>query len=180
MFVAIDRSTRLIFYKIYESKTADNAVDFLEQCKEFFPFYITHILTDNGLEFTDKWARGKGVVSGNHKFDKECKKDDIEHRLTAPNTPKTNGMVERANGIIKGATVKVEKYQSLEEMKDGLMQFLLYYIFTRRHGSLVKELKVKTPFEAVESWFKTKPEIFKIAPDVFRDIAFNMVQRGET
>jgi hypothetical protein len=31
-------------------------------------------LTDNGLEFTDKWARGNGIVSGNHKFYVEFKK----------------------------------------------------------------------------------------------------------
>jgi len=67
--------------------------------QEYFPFYITHILTDNGLEFTDKFSRGKNTVSGNHKFDMEC-------RLTAPATPKTNGMVERANGTIKNGTIK--------------------------------------------------------------------------
>jgi hypothetical protein len=49
---------------------------------------LTHVLADNGLEFTDKWARGKGIVDGNHKFDVECKKDSIEHRITAPYIPK--------------------------------------------------------------------------------------------
>ena len=52
--------------------------------------------------------------------------------------------------------------------------------FNRNHGSLRRELKVRTPFEAVQSWFQTKPEIFKISPDVFQDIAFEMIQRGET
>jgi hypothetical protein len=33
---------------------------------------------------------------------------------------------------------------------------------------------------AVRSWFQMKPEIFKILPDVFQDMAFEMVQRGET
>ncbi len=58
-----------LYYKVYKNKSSENAVEFLKKCKEFFPFYLTHILTDNGLEFTDKWARGKGFVSGNHKFD---------------------------------------------------------------------------------------------------------------
>ena len=106
LFVAIDRATRLLYYKVYKNKSSQNAVDFLKECKAFFPFYITHILTDNGLEFTDKWARGKGFVSGNHVFDIECKADEIEHRLTAPYTPQTNGMVERVNGTIKNATIK--------------------------------------------------------------------------
>lgn len=105
MFVAINRATRLIYYKIYEHKRADNAVDFLKECKEFYPFYLEYVLRDNGLEFTDKFARGNNKPSGNHKFDREC----IEHRLTAPATPKTNGMVERANGIIKNwVTLKIQ------------------------------------------------------------------------
>lgn len=168
LFVAIDRATRLMYYKVYENKTADNAVAFLAECKEFFPFYVSHILTDNGLEFTDKYSRGKGIVSGNHKFDKECTKDDIDHRLTAPNTPATNGMVERANGTIKNATIKVEAYQNIKELNASLNKFLIYYLFTRRHGSLRRELKVRTPYEAIESWFKTKPELFKISPDEFK------------
>ncbi len=180
LFVAIDRATRLLYYKVYENKTAANAVSFLKECKEFFPFYLTHILTDNGLEFTDKWARGKGFVSGNHKFDVECKDDEIEHRLTAPYTPQTNAMAERVNGTIKNATIKAEEYDNIDDVKKDLNKFLIYYNFNRRHGSLKKELKVRTPFDAVQSWFQTKPEIFKILPDVFQHIAFEMVQRGET
>jgi len=172
LFVAIDRATRLLYYKVYENKAAQNAVSFLKECKEYFPFYITHILTDNGLEFTDKWARGKGIVSGNHKFDVECTEDEIEHRLTAPYTPQTNGMVERVNGTIKNATIKAEEYDNIEDVKKELNKFLIFYNFNRRHGSLRKELKVRTPFDAVQSWFQTKPEIFKILPDVFQDIAF--------
>jgi len=40
LFVAIDRATRLLYYKVYENKTAANAVEFLKECKEFFPFYL--------------------------------------------------------------------------------------------------------------------------------------------
>jgi len=54
LFVAIDRATRLLYYKVYENKSSHNAVDFLRKCSEYFPFSISHILTDNGLEFTDK------------------------------------------------------------------------------------------------------------------------------
>jgi len=181
LFVAIDRATRLLYYKVYENKSSDNAHKFLKECKEYFPFYITHILTDNGLEFTDKFSRGKGVVSGNHKFDTECSKDGILHRLTAPYTPQTNGMVERVNGTIKNNTIKAQEYKNIEDVKEDLSKFLIYYNFNRRHGSLRKELQVRTPFEAVQSWFKIKPEIFKILPDDFQEMAFErMVQRGET
>lgn len=58
LFVAIDRATRLIYYKVHENKSSQNAVEF---SKEY-----------------------KGLISGNQKFDVECKSDEIEHRLTAP------------------------------------------------------------------------------------------------
>jgi transposase InsO family protein len=74
-------------------------------------------LTDNGLEFTDKCSCGKEFVSSNHKFDTECKADEIEHRLTDPYTPQTNGMVERVNGTIKNATIKAEEYNNIEDVK---------------------------------------------------------------
>ena len=114
--------------------------------KEYEPGYLH---TDNGLEFTDKYARGNTKESGNHLFDKACAEDNIEHRLTAPFTPQTNGMVERANGTIKQSTIKAQDYSSFNALEEDLNQFLLYYNFNRRHGSLRKELKVKTPFEAV-------------------------------
>ncbi len=181
LFVAIDRATRLLYYKVYKNKTAHNAELFLKECKEYFPFYITHILTDNGLEFTDKFARGKNSVSGNHTFDVECSKENIEHRLTAPATPKTNGMVERANGTIKNSTIKATEYKNIDELKEDLNKFLVYYNTSRKHGGLKKELKVRTPYEAVKSWFEIEPKIFKISPDKFYAIALKgMVQRGET
>jgi transposase InsO family protein len=181
LFVAIDRATRLLYYKVYKNKTALNSEQFLKECKEYFPFYITHVLTDNGLEFTDKFVRGKNRVSGNHKFDVECSKDNIKHRLTAPATPQTNGMVERVNGIIKNSTIKATEYQNIKELKKDLNKFLIYYNINRGHGGLKRELKVRTPYEAVKSWFEIEPEIFKISPNEFYAIALNgMVQRGET
>jgi transposase InsO family protein len=136
-------------------------------------------LCPHNFKFTDKWAKGKGFVSGNHKFDVECSKDKIAHRLMAPYKPQTNGMVERVNGTIKNATIKAQDYENIIDVKKDLNKFLIYYNFNRRYRALRKELKVRTPFDAVQSWFQTKAEIFKISPDVFQDIAFEMVQRGE-
>ncbi|VVM18372.1 putative transposase [uncultured Gammaproteobacteria bacterium] len=103
-------------------KTAINAVEFLNNCKDFYPFTITHILTDNGLEFTDKFVTKDKQVSGKHKFDKLCSRSEIEHRLTQPVTPKTNGMVERVNGTIKNATVKAIMYQNIDENEARIEQ----------------------------------------------------------
>ena len=39
-----------------------------------------------------------------HAFDVACARDDIDHRLTKPKHPWTNGHVERMNRTIKDAT----------------------------------------------------------------------------
>jgi transposase-like protein len=171
LFVAIDRATRSLLYRVYEAKTAENTEDFMNRCLEYFPFEVTHVLTDNGPEFTNrliKSKKGKLCQKPSH-LDEVCKTNHIEHRLTRPNTPKTNGMVERANGIIKKGAILKDNYVNKEEMNDALMAFLVYYMLYRRHGGVRKELNVKTPFQAVEKWFMLKSEIFKQNPSEFKN-----------
>lgn len=171
LFVAIDRATRLLFYFVYEDKSADSTDDFMDKCIAYFPIKITHILTDNGLEFTNRFIKSKtgGLCAKPSKMDVKCAEHNIEHRLTAPATPKTNGMVERVNGTIKNNTILKNTYASAQEMSKDLEAFLVYYIFYRRHGSLRKELKVKTPFDALEKWFGLKPELFTKSPTEFKN-----------
>ncbi len=71
------------------------------------------------------------------------------------------GMVERVSGIIKNDTILKTKYSSHTEMSNDLLRFLRFYNLYRRHGSLRRELKIKTPYNALEKWFELKPEIFK-------------------
>ena len=176
LFVAIDRATRLMYYNLYDAKTAENTEDFVNICIAFFPFNITHILTDNGLEFTNallKSKKGK-LCTKPSKLDELCAKENIKHRLTLPHTPKTNGMVERANGIIKNATILQEDYADKNLMDKALQKFLLFYILTRKHGSLRKELNVRTPYEALEKWYELKPELFLIPPKEFKNNLLNL------
>lgn len=175
LFVAIDRATRTLYYKIYDAKTSANAESFMNECIAFFPFGITHVLTDNGLEFTNRLLKNKKgeYCTKPSKLDAICQENNIDHRCTKPFTPKTNGMVEKANDIIKNGTIKKTKYNSLQEMNDDLMQFLVHYNLYKRHGSLRRELKVKTPFNAVEKWHELDPEIFKEKPTEFKNKILN-------
>jgi len=176
LFVAIDRATRTIYFEMYDAKTSDNAVAFLEKCIDFFPVYISHTLTDNGLEFTNRLLKSKKgqPCTKPSKFDIACDKNNINHRCTKPFTPKTNGMVEKANDIIKKETVKKTKYNSINEMREQLTKFLVFYNLYRRHGSLRRELNVKTPFDAIEKWYELDPAIFKEKPSSFKEKILNL------
>jgi len=162
LFVAIDRATRALYYKVYDAKTSENTEEFMNECIAFFPFGITHVLTDNGLEFTNKLIKSKKghYCTKPSKLDDICSQNNIDHRLTKPGTPKTNGMVEWVNGTIKSDTIKKHNYENIEQINSDLMRFVVFYNLYRRHGGLRKELNVKTPFDAIEKWYEIKPEIF--------------------
>ncbi len=178
LFVAIDRATRTLYFKIYDAKTSANAESFMKECLDFFPFGITHVLTDNGLEFTNRLLKNKKgeYCTKPSKLDVVCQENNIDHRCTKPFTPKTNGMVEKANDIIKSKTIKQTRYTNLKEMDEDLTNFLVHYNLYRRHGSLRKELKVKTPFDAVLKWYELDEKIFNVKPDEFKNKILNLKQ----
>jgi transposase-like protein len=179
LFVAIDRATRAMYYQVYEQKTADNAAEFMDTCIGFFPFQISHVLTDNGLEFTNRLIKSKKgeLCTKPSKVDLKCARNDIEHRLTKPSTPQTNGMVERVNGTIKNNTIIKNDYKNQAEMKDDLIAFMGYYNLYRTHGSLKKELKINTPMQAIEKWYQLKPDIFTQTPTQFKTILLNLTSQ---
>jgi len=182
LFVAIDRATRTLYFQVYDAKTSENTELFINNCLEFFPFQITHVLTDNGLEFTNRLIKSKkgNLCTKLSKLDIVCQDNKIDHRLTKPATPKTNGMVERVNGTIKNGTILKEKYENLNEMISALNVFLIHYMLYRRHGGVRKELNVKTPFKALEKWYELKPELFNQNPSDFKIKLLNLEQLNYT
>jgi transposase len=108
VFVAIERVTRFVYVEIVTHRDSRTIAGCLERFLVAFGHPVHTILTDNGSEFTDRFAvdmRGKplGKPSGAHPFDLVCADQCIEHRLTKPYHPQTNGMVERFNRRIAEA-----------------------------------------------------------------------------
>jgi|GEM_PF-1209689 len=101
LFVATDRAIRWVFVRFMPARTAANARKFLRDMHRACPIRIARILTQNGKEFTDRlFASRARAPSGAHEFDLLCSELGIEHRLTPPKSPTTNGMVESFNGRI--------------------------------------------------------------------------------
>jgi hypothetical protein len=102
----------------------------------------------------------KPIVTTPDPFDRLCFVHGIEHRLTKPNHPWTNGQVERMNRTIKDATVKRYFYDTHNQLKAHLTDFLRAYNFARR----LKTLKGLTPYEYLCKLWTQTPGTFTLNP----------------
>jgi hypothetical protein len=94
------------------------------------------------------------------RLDQICREHGIEHRLTKPKHPWTNGQVERMNRTIKDATVKRYFYETHDQLRVHLRDFVDAYNFARR----LKTLRGLTPYEFVCKAWTSQPQRFKLNP----------------
>lgn len=160
LFVAIDRATRWVFVAIKGNKTAASARSFLSALHKACPIKITRLLTDNGKEFTDRlFASHEREPTGQHAFDLLCKALSIEHRLTRPRTPQTNGMVERFNGRISDV-LNTHRFRSGQDLEQTLLRYVALY----NHQLPQSALKSQTPLQTMKDWYATHPHLFNKRP----------------
>lgn len=97
-----------------------------------FHFRVTHVLIDRGSCFT----------TGD--FERACAKIKLIHRTTRPDTPQTNGMVERFNGRIANEVlgINVSGQADLEILLTGFNR-----VYNRRRPRL---LHGRSPCQEVE------------------------------
>lgn len=157
LFVAIDRTSKFAFARLEEKAGKMAAAQFLRDLIAALPYRIHIVLTDNGIQFTN---RKKDTSASRHIFGRVCEENGIEHRLTKVNHPWTNGQVERMNRTIKDATVKRYHYDSHDQLRDHLGTFVTAYNFARR----LKTLKGLTPYELICKTWKSQPERFTLDP----------------
>lgn len=171
MFVAIDRVTKFAFAELHERATRSTAADFLRRLIDAVPYKIHTVLTDNGTHFTTpgnmcsaaadiRAAIANGERFRAHAFEFACARAGIDHRLTKPNHPWTNGQVERMNRTIKEATVRRFYYDSHDRLRTHLADFLNAYNFAKR----LKTLSGLTPYEAICKLWTEQPERFRLNP----------------
>jgi transposase InsO family protein len=171
LFVAIDRTSKFAFVELYEKAKTRVAADFLRTLIKTVPYRVHTVLTDNGTHFTTpsnkssaapdiKLALQRGEPFRAHAFELACAQNDIDHRLTKPKHPWTNGQVERMNRTLKEATVKRYYYETHDQLRPHLADFISAYNFARR----LKTLKGLTPYEHIcQAWTK-QPDRFILDP----------------
>ncbi len=84
LFVAIDRTSKFAYAELHEHAGKLEAAQFLRHLIAAVPYHIQIILTDNGIQFTN---RKRDRYAFAHIFDRVCREHRIEHRLTKPNHP---------------------------------------------------------------------------------------------
>lgn len=126
LFVAIDRTSKFAYAELHEKAGKMIAAQFLRSLINTVPYTIHTILTDNGIQFTN---RKQDRHAFEHIFEPRLRENGIEHRLTKVKHPWTNGQVERMNRTIKEAIVKRFHYDDHEQLRSHLGNFVLAYNF---------------------------------------------------
>lgn len=127
IYTALDVYSRYGYARWYKKANTHNSLKFLKKTKEYFPFEIYCIQTDNGPEF------GKF-------FTDNCR---TKHRHNHPRSPNENGHLERFNRTLQE---EIPKHNLCIYLKGDVSRFLEYYNTKRMHMGI----KFKTPAKMLE------------------------------
>lgn len=104
----------------------------LNMLSEEYKIKFEEVLTDNGPEFGNRNSSKKEE----HPFERMLIEMGIKHRYTRPYRPQTNGKVERFWRTIEDDLLRETTFESVEELKEELLQYLYYYNHERPHQGI--------------------------------------------
>ena len=142
LFSAIDCKSRYGFIYCYRSISSRSGKDFIQKARDYFPFPIQAINTDNGSEYLLE-------------FHKQVEAWGIPHYFTNPHTPQQNSRVERFHQTAEYEYFNYKDlFEDLEYLRDLCMEFNAKYNTKRYHQSL----GYKTPLQVVLEYQRQKGE----------------------
>ncbi len=152
-YTAIDDCSRWRVLEIYNRRTANNTLHFLDLVIEQFPFAIQRIQTDRGLEFFAEKVQLKMMELG------------IKFRPNRPGSPHLNGKVERSQKTDLEEFYAIADLSNFENIREELSQWQFFYNWQRPHGSL----NGRTPSEIVAELGEKTP----LSEDIYKNYNIN-------
>lgn len=132
----VDDCTRLawaeIVYDIKSITVMFAALKCLNILADQYDIRFEEILSDNGPEFGPATSKKKE----HHPFERMLTELQIKHRYIRPYRPQTNGKVERFWRTIEDDMLRDTHYDSDEELKEELLQYMYYYNQERHHQGI--------------------------------------------
>jgi hypothetical protein len=132
----VDDYSRIAWAELVEDVKSISVAFATLKCLNFltseYQIRFEEILTDNGPEFGTKESAKKL----HHPFERLLLELGITHRYTKPYRPQTNGKVERFWRTIEEDMLRDTSYESKEELKEELLNYLVYYNTVRPHQGI--------------------------------------------
>jgi transposase InsO family protein len=132
----IDSCTRVAWAEVVDDIKALTVMFTTLRCfnvlSSRYSIQFSEVLTDNGPEVGTKESKQKE----GHPFERMLMELGIKHRYTKPYRPQTNGKVERFWRTLEEDLIYETTFDSIDEFKDELMQYLIYYNEHRPHSAL--------------------------------------------
>lgn len=143
MVSVVDDCTRVAWAEIVGNIKALTVMFAALKCfnilHDHYDIKFEEILTDNGPEFGPRGSKSKD----NHPFERMLMELGVKHRYTKPYKPQTNGKVERFWRTLEDDMLRDTHYDSEEELREELIQYIYYYNHERPHQGIDN----KTPVE---------------------------------
>ena len=149
---AVDCFTSMAFVRLCTNKRPMDALALVHE--KILPFYDSHdvtvgaILTDGGREYCGR--------ADKHLYELYLGSQNIEHRVTRPASPWTNGFVERFHRTLKdeffAKAFREKWYDSVEELQKDLDAYLVKYNERRPHDGY--RTNGRTPLQAFRDFLE--------------------------
>ena len=136
LLCVVDDCTRIAWAEMVEDTKSLTVMFATLKClnilSEHYQIRFEEVLTDNGPEFGIRSSKQKA----SHPFERMLMELGIIHRYIRPYRPQTNGKVERFWRTIEDDMLRDTFYNSEEELKEELIQYIYYYNHERHHQGI--------------------------------------------
>lgn len=145
-YTALDECTRFRYVAAFPEQSTYSSAQFLDQLVKHFPFRILEVQTDNGREFTERFAK----KSSQHLslFEERLQTYGIAYHRIRLYTPRHNGKVERSHRKDNEYFYARHRFYSFTDFKQQLTAY------NRKYNAFpMGLLGWKSPKEYLHSFF---------------------------